>query len=140
MGQQQAHWGARLEGLLGGAHSAAPLSQGEPQTLGQGGGAGRGGSGGGGGMLTGAARWSLPVISMVAGLGASGPGGGGRCVLGRPRVGFQTPAACRGIFSLGRGGWGGQCQASGGWMGLGRAGVMPGGLHALPPPSQHQKG
>lgn len=48
MGQQQAHWGARLEGLLGGAHSAAPLSQGEPQTLGQGGGAGRGGSGGGG--------------------------------------------------------------------------------------------
>lgn len=95
---------------------------------------------GGGGMLTGAARWSLPVISMVAGLGASGPGGGGRCVLGRLRVRFQTPAACRGIFSLGRGGWGGQCQASGGWMGLGRAGVMPGGLHALPPPSQHQKG
>lgn len=140
MGQQQAHWGARLEGLLGGAHSAAPLSQGEPQTLGQGGGAGRGGSGGGGGMLTGAARWSLPVISMVAGLGASGPGGGGRCVLGRPRVGFQTPAACRGIFSLGRGGVGGTVPSQRWVDGAGEGGGDARWAACPPPPFSASKG
>lgn len=125
MGQQWAHWGGGA--ALGCSPCSPSRSKGTPNLgTGRRGRKGRQQLGGwGGGMLTGAARWSLPVISMVAGLGASGPGGGeggpGVACWGARGSGFRHPQPAGVYLAWGGGGGGDSAKpAVGGWGWRGR--------------------